>query len=278
LERSEVKLPDATRMGAVEINVRDVERELRFYEALLGLRKRRESNGVVDLGIVRLRHTPDAPARARGASGLYHMAILVPSRPDLGRAIAHLVRARYPLEGASDHLVSEALYLSDPEGNGIEIYRDRPRDEWRWSDGHLHMATEPMDVEGVLSSAGDSAWNGMPDGTVMGHVHLQVRDVAPAEAFYRDAVGFDVTTHYPSAAFLSAGRYHHHLAVNTWGTAGGPPASSDALGLRAYEIVVPDRAALDAAEDTLRDARRVDPDALEARDPSGNALVLRSGS
>jgi len=161
------KLPDATRMGAVEVNVLDVERELRFYEGLLGLKRRGTRGDVTDLGLVRLRHTPDAPPRTRGASGLYHMAILVPTRPDLGRAIAHLVRARYPLEGASDHLVSEALYLSDPEGNGIEIYRDRPRDEWRWANGTLHMATEPMDVEGVLSSAGETSWAGMPDGTTM---------------------------------------------------------------------------------------------------------------
>jgi catechol 2,3-dioxygenase len=121
-------------------------------------------------------------------------------------------------------------------------------------------------------------WQDMPEGSVMGHVHLQVLDVAPAEAFYRDAIGFDVTTHYPGASFLSAGGYHHHLAVNTWGTRGGPPASPDALGLRAYEILVPDRAVVDAAEDGPLAARRVDRDSAETRDPSGNVVRLRVGA
>ncbi|HET6405063.1 MAG TPA: VOC family protein [Candidatus Thermoplasmatota archaeon] len=267
------KLPDAARIGTVDLNVADLDRALRFYRDTLGWREHGRRDGVVELGadatFLRLHHTPDARPRGRGEAGLYHVAYLLPSRADLGALLHHLVRARYPLEGASDHAVSEALYLSDPEGNGIEIYADRARDEWPRTGERIDMTTQPMDVQGVLAEGAGRAWGGAPDGARVGHVHLQVNDVPAAERFYRDVVGLDLVTRYGAqASFLSAGGYHHHVAVNGWGTAGGAPAQPGTLGLRSFELAVP----RDALDET---AARLGGE--EARDPAGNVVrVVRA--
>lgn len=272
------KLPPEARMGAVTLAVRDLERSLRYYTDTLGFRALEQTGDHAVLGadkpLLRLVAEPDAKPRPRGVSGLYHVAYLVPTRADLGRLIAKVIEARTPVQGASDHLVSEALYLGDPDGHGIEVYRDRPRSEWPVANGRLHMATEPMDVEAVLASANGTRYEGLPRGSVVGHVHLNVGDVEDAETFYRDGVGFDVTTHYPMAAFLSAGGYHHHLAVNAWEGVGAPPAPKGTVGLREYELLVPTSEALDDAAKRLG----VDvSDSAVARDPSGNTLRVRVG-
>jgi catechol 2,3-dioxygenase len=280
-----------TTLGAVSLTVSDLRRSQAFYERALGLRTHELDDGGLALcapgapaarALVRLYGDPSAPALDRRATGLYHLAILLPSRVDLGHALVRLAQTRWPLDGASDHLVSEALYLSDPDGNGIEIYRDRPRSEWRYDHGRLEMATLPLDLRSIVAEMGrdPEPRDAVPSGTVIGHVHLQVADVADAEAFYHGVLGFDVIVRsYPGALFVSAGGYHHHLGLNTWHSRGSGPARPGSVGLRSYEIALPSPA---EREPILGRARRAgvtiesspagDP---MLRDPSGNLIVLR---
>jgi catechol 2,3-dioxygenase len=277
-----------TEMGAVRLTVAELDSARDFYRDAIGLTELPSENGGVRLGagdwpIVELIGDPDAPPRPQGTSGLFHLAIVVPSRPDLARALQRVAEAGWRLTGASDHLVSEALYLSDPEGNGIELYRDRPRDQWPVRDGTLQMDTLPLDLDGVLSELRrEDANSGMPAGTRIGHVHLNVGDLTAAEAFYSGALGFDVTVRgYPGALFVSAGGYHHHLGLNTWAGEGAPPPPPGARGLREYEIVLPSAEALAAEEDRLREAGfepARDGDQVRVTDPSGNRVVLTSRS
>jgi catechol 2,3-dioxygenase len=277
-------------MGAVRLTVGDLEGQRDFYRDAIGLTPLEPENGVVRLGangdsqpIVELVGDPDAPPRPRGTSGLFHLAILVPTRADLARALQRVAEAGWRLTGASDHLGSEALYLSDPEGNGIELYRDRPREEWPVRDGVLQMDTLPLDLDGVLGELRrEDAEAAMPAGTRIGHVHLNVGDLTAAEAFYSGALGFDVTVRgYPGALFVSAGGYHHHLGLNTWAGEGAPPAPAGSRGLDQYEIRLPGSAQLAAEEDRLREAG-FEPeraaDRIRVTDPAGNRVVLAAGS
>ena len=278
-----------TSMGPVRLTVANPDGVRDFYRDAIGLSELQPEDGIVRLGtdgdsgeaIVELAGDPDAPPRPRGTSGLFHLAILVPSRADLARALQRVAEAGWRLSGASDHLVSEALYLSDPEGNGIELYRDRPREEWPVRDGVLQMDTLPLDLDGVLGELRrEDAGGGMPDGTRIGHVHLNVGDLAAAEAFYSGALGFDVTVRgYPGALFVSAGGYHHHLGLNTWAGEGAPPAPEGSRGLRQFEIVLPSGEALAAEVDRLRVAGfepEEDEGGARATDPSGNRVLLRA--
>ena len=275
------------RMGPVRLTVADVDGVRDFYRRAIGLAERDSGNGIVHLGtegasgetLVELVGDPDAPPRPRGTSGLFHLAILVPSRADLARALQRVAEAGWRLSGASDHLVSEALYLSDPEGNGIELYRDRPREEWPVRDGVLQMDTLPLDLDGVLGELRrEDADTGMPPGTRIGHVHLNVGDLTAAEAFYSGALGFDVTVRgYPGALFVSAGGYHHHLGLNTWAGEGAPPPPKGSRGLREFAIELPGADQLAAEEERLRGAgfepQREDG-TVRVSDPSGNEVVL----
>ena len=281
-------LPDDTALGPVRLRAGDLDRMAAFYMRAVGLRELGRSGSEVLLGtgdgavLVELEGDPSAPARPARTTGLFHQAILVPSRADLGVALRRVLDAGWQFTGASDHLVSEALYLDDPEGNGIEIYRDRPREEWPLgSDGAVEMATLALDVAGVMASASEGTPDeGMPDGTVMGHVHLQVADIPAAERHYADGLGFDVTVRgYPGALFVSAGGYHHHLGLNTWGTREAPPPPEGARGLVRYRVVVPTAADLRAVGDRL-DAAGVRAEArdggLEVTDPSGNRALVEA--
>jgi catechol 2,3-dioxygenase len=280
--------PD-TSMGAVRLTVADLARSRGFYERAIGLRGSERDDGTLALGLpgepplVELTGDSSAPALDRRATGLYHLAILMPSRRDLALTLARLAEARWPLDGASDHLVSEALYLSDPDGNGIEIYRDRPRQEWRHVDGKLAMDTLPLDLDSVLGElSGLSDRQAVaPAGTRMGHVHLQVSDIPEAERFYSGVLGFDVMVRsYPGALFVSAGGYHHHLGLNTWHSRGAAPPAPGAIGLRNYEIVLPGREELERVLDRVNSAGievREDGDGWLVRDPSGNGVMLRAG-
>jgi catechol 2,3-dioxygenase len=276
-----------TSPGAVSLTVSDLARSRAFYETALGLGVRESEDGGLAFGVpggadlVRLYGDPSAPALDRRATGLYHQAILFPTRLDLAHALARLAEARWPLDGVADHLVSEAMYLSDPDGNGIELYRDRPRADWRYDGGQLQMATLPLDLRNLAAEldAADGPQAAAPAGTVIGHVHLQVASIPDAEAFYHGVLGFDVTTRgYPGALFVSAGGYHHHLGLNTWHSAGSGPAAQGSVGLRSYEVVVPDAAELEHVLGRVRDAGldvdRRGADSAAVRDPSGNLVVL----
>lgn len=266
-------------IGAVSLRVRDLPGLTAFYRDAIGLSVLERSAGETVLGaggeaLVRL----EAGAQgASSAAGLFHMAILLPSRRDLANWLAHAAAAGVRLEGASNHLVSEALYLSDPEGNGIEIYRDRSRPEWpRLDGGAIRMATERLDLEALLREADGPAYAGMPEGTVMGHIHLRVGDVAGAEAFYRDALGFDVMVHYPGASFLSTGGYHHHIAANIWHSRGAGVRREDEPGLARFELVARDEAAFAALRQRMLAAGCDEAGGAPAvADPWGNRIVLR---
>ena len=242
----------ATHMGPVTLAVADLARSIDFYTNVLGMKVLSQGEGKATVGagttpLVQLQEQPGARRQPQYSTGLYHAAILVPSRADLGRVIINLSRHAYPIGGFGDHLVSEAMYLDDPDGNGLEIYRDRPRDEWQWDGDQVRMATDPVDVDGVIKSVDnpEAPYAGMPDGTVLGHMHLRVGDIPQAEAFYAGILGFEVIFKMPSALFISAGRYHHHLGMNIWHSRNAPPAPADSVGLREYTVILPDEAARD---------------------------------
>jgi catechol 2,3-dioxygenase len=280
------ELPADAQPGAIRLRVADLEAMRGFYERTLGLRTFGDEDGVTALGVeggrplVELVADPEAPPRPPRSTGLFHLALLTPTRADLARALRRVVASGWRLSGASDHLVSEALYLSDPEGNGIELYRDRPRDDWEILDGGLRMATLPLDLDSLLAEPGA----GEPDpwiaaGTRLGHVHLQVADLAAAEAFWVDALGFDVTVRaYPGALFVSTGGYHHHVGLNTWAGAGAPSPPRGSLGLVRFELVLPDDGAVRAAADRLAGVATVEAvdSGVLAADPSGNAVLVRT--
>jgi len=243
--RAPSPLPDALRLGHVRLQVGDLARSLDYYTTVLGLEARNAAGGSADLHavgeaaplVVLEERAGTTPIGVNSRLGLYHFAILLPDRAALGRFLAHLSRTGTRI-GASDHLVSEALYLRDPDGLGIEVYRDRPRSEWRVANGELAMASDPLDSAGVLAAGLDEPWTGMPRGTVMGHVHLHVGDLDQAAAFYQRGVGFDITVwNYPGALFFSAGGYHHHLGTNVW--APGPAPTADQARLLEWTLVVP---------------------------------------
>ncbi len=278
-------LPAATALGAVRLTVADLAPTAVFYEQVIGLRPLRHDGDAVTLGtpggrpLVELVERADAAPRPARSSGLFHLAVLLPTRADLALALRRIALAQHPLQGASDHLVSEALYLADPEGNGIEVYRDRPRAEWgREADGQIKMATLPLDLDDLIGALPD-ADAGLPDETTIGHVHLQVADLDRAEAFYSGVLGFDVVVRgYPGALFVSAGGYHHHLGLNTWASRGGAPNAPGVRGLDRFVVALPDAAAL--AEVRARLAAAGAPvaerdGALVTTDPFGNELELR---
>ena len=269
-------------MGMVSLMVADLEAVAGFYERTIGLERVDGDTSAIRMGaggrpLVGLVAAPDAPARPAGTTGLFHLAILVPSRPALAAALERVAGSGWRFTGASDHLVSEALYLRDPEGNGIEIYRDRPRAQWPVHDGQLQMDTLPLDLHSLRAETGEGG-NGMPAGTVIGHVHLNVADIPASESFYSGLLGFDVTVRgYPGALFVSAGGYHHHLGLNTWVGEGAPPPPAGSRGLARYEIVVPGGDALDEIRDRLAEAGfqpEASGDAIRVADPSGNEVVL----
>lgn len=273
--------------GPVTLNVADLERVATFYRDALGLQERAADDRTVHLGtadrdLVVLHHTPDA-APAPQAAGLFHVAILYPSRSDLADAILRVGQHGVRLDGASDHLVSEAVYLRDPEGNGIELYRDRERDEWRTDDhGHVAMDTLPLDLAGVLREASDPARpasGAVPGDAIVGHIHLQTADIAASRAFYADALGFDVMVEsYPGALFVATDGYHHHIGLNVWNSR-GRLAVPGARGLRHATLLLADDEVRTRTIERLRAADvAFDEDAdgtLTVTDPAGVTLRLR---
>jgi catechol 2,3-dioxygenase len=251
------RLPAATRVGGVHLLVSELGRSRAFYEQVLGLRALAVEAGKVSFGahgddrtLVTLQTRPGVTGAPRGGFGLFHFALLLPDRAALGRFASHLSTQQVRL-GMADHLVSEALYLSDPDGLGIEVYADRPRHTWRHHERQLAMGTDPLDIASVIAAAGGAAWDGAPFGTTIGHVHLHVGSLADAEAFYHRALGLDkMVWSYPGALFLAAGGYHHQLGTNTWSP--GPAPSADRAQLVEWELIVPSAADAAAVDRSLR--------------------------
>ena len=283
-----VELPAATAMGAVHLTVADLDRSIEYYRKAIGLQVcdrsgRQASLGTQAAALLTLVEEPGARP-ALGYTGLYHFALLLPEREHLARWLAHAARERVSLVGLSDHFVSEAIYLSDPDRHGIEIYADRPRTLWEgrvWS----RMTTIPLDVDDLLGELVDPAtaqFDGLPDGTIMGHVHLRVAAIPDTIAFYRDVLGFGLMAQLGAeAAFLSAGGYHHHLGANTWESRGAPPPAFGSAALRHATIVLPTRAERDELVQRVVDAGyepEDTPDGPIVRDPSGNALLAAAAT
>lgn len=277
-----------TTVGPVHLTVADLDRSRRHYREAIGLAALAEGEGRAAFGVeaaagprelIVLHERPGA-GPGRGYSGLYHFALLLPERRDLARWLAHAARDRVPMTGLSDHFVSEALYLQDPDGHGIEIYWDRPREAW---EGRVaaRMTTVALDVDGLMSELPDPAaepFDGLPAGTVMGHVHLRVARIPETVRFYRDLLGFGLMAEYGAqAAFLSAGGYHHHIGVNTWESAGVGVAPDGAAALRQATIVLPGPEARRAVVERLAAAGHPPeegPEGPVVRDPSGIRLLL----
>lgn len=280
------RIDPRTTLGRVVLVVEDLDRGLRFYGDALGLHPRARGAGVLELAatengapLLELREYRNAVRKPPRTTGLYHVAILFPNRQELANAVTRLITSGVPLTGASDHLVSEAIYLDDPAGNGLELYADRPRETWRFADGQVAMDTKPLDLNGLLATAQDWSRPAPPE-TRIGHIHLHVADLRRAESFYHDVIGLDLMLHYGrAAAFLSAGGYHHHLGLNTWAGVGAPRPPANAVGLREFTIVLPDAAALRDVSSRMEAAGypfEVEQAGLRVltHDPDGNRLVL----
>lgn len=281
------RLPSATRLGAVRLQVSDLARSLAFYEHTLGLRVVDRNDTHASLAphgdarqIVELVERRGAKPAGRGLLGLYHFAMLLPDRQALGRFVRHLADMRVDA-GGSDHLVSEAFYITDPDGLGIEIYADRPRETWQRIGRELMISTDPVDVAGLVASAGDTLWTGMPVGTTIGHVHLHVGNLAQGSAFFSDGLGFDrMTWRYPGALFLGAGGYHHHLGTNEWAGAGARPPGDEDARLLEWTIEVPtadDVAAVVRSVSTAgHQVEEIAQGDARTRDPWGTVIRVRA--
>lgn len=281
------RLPDATRLGAVHLQVADLERSLAFYQTVLGLAVLDQTattatltpHGATESLVELVERKGARPAGIDRRLGLFHFAILLPTRAHLAAFVRHANGLGVQL-GAGDHIVSEAFYLHDPDGLGIEVYADRPRETWRAIDGQLVMGTDPVDTEDLLAS-GDALWTGMPMGTVMGHVHLHVGEISRASAFYSEALGFDrMVWNYPGALFLAAGGYHHHLGTNIWAGPGARHPNDDDARLLEWNIVVPSTADVAAVATSLEAAGhtplREGNHSIVTRDPWDTPVRIRT--
>jgi len=272
------------RIGTVRLKVRDLGVVSAFYQSVLGLSPVETGKDRIMLGtagtlLLELVGDPNlAPLDPRQA-GLFHTAFLMPTRLDLARWVAHVAEARVALQGASDHLVSEALYLTDPEGNGIEVYADRPVSRWHGAGGEITMSTDPLDLQDLLQSAEGTDWSGFPEGGSVGHVHLQVGDTTEADRFYRDVLGLDIAVRYPGASFYGSGGYHHQLAGNVWNSRSAGRRPEGMAGLDAVEIMLRDTAAFTSIAERA-DGRGIastrNADSLTLHDPWGTAITLRT--
>jgi len=279
-------LPPSTTIGPVSLFVPDLERSILFYEDVLGFKTHLHEGDTAELGapdgtvLLELIERPTFVRPSRHNPGLFHFAILFPTRADLGRSLIHLSESEWKLSGAGDHLVSEALYLDDPDGNGIELYADRPSETWEYQDGLVQMDTLAVDMESLIAAGreDESPWHGIPDGTKMGHVHLKVSDLEATGEFYRNLLGFALMAKMPQALFVSVGGYHHHIGLNTWMSENYEDAPADSLGLKGFTINVPTQADLDVIEAKLIDTGTIlDFTDLTPflRDPSGIGIWIK---
>ncbi|WP_312795238.1 VOC family protein [Tianweitania sp.] len=270
------------RIGKVTLTVNDLAGVSAFYQSVLGLALVDQTDGVARLGVgdsvfLELVGDPSAPRSSARDAGLFHTAFLLPTRADLGSWIDYLARNRFSIQGASDHAVSEALYLADPEGNGIEVYADRPSSEWPYASGKLGMTTERLDIENLRAAAAGLEWQAAPAGSIIGHVHLQVGATPEADAFYADALGLDITARYPGASFYSSGGYHHHLAGNIWNSRNAAKRVPGSTGLREVELLAADAETYDKTAARLEEAGialHQQTSGIRVEDPWGTSLSL----
>jgi catechol 2,3-dioxygenase len=285
MPEAKYRLIDEINLVPISLTVSDLNRSLSFYHDILGLELRNHTRNQAVLGT---EHSPELillteNPRVRlepGRTGLYHFALRLPNRQELAHALASLLEADWPLEGYSDHGVSEAVYLADPDQNGIEIYRDRPRDHWPVVNGQLQMVTDPLDIQGLMSELDGQKRRhvALPSETSLGHIHLRVASISKSEEFYCGVLGFQLMQRFGnSAGFVSTGGYHHHIGFNTWQSAGAQPPSPEAAGLRYFGLRLPDN---DALQDLLKhlQSRGIHPEAYKSgylvRDPSYNAIMI----
>ncbi|MDB5052861.1 MAG: hypothetical protein JWM44_911 [Bacilli bacterium] len=274
-----------TEIGQIHLKVSQLERSIQFYREVVGFELLQKVGNTAELTVdgknrlLVLEEIPNAViVPRRNTTGLYHFAILVPTREDLSLSLRNLLHHQIHV-GQGDHLVSEALYITDPDNNGIEIYADRPRSTWKW-DGQKQviMATDPIEWQSLLDEAGEQTWNKLSSETIIGHVHLHVADLQKAEQFYCQTLGFEITAKMGDMAlFISAGGYHHHIGLNTWAGVGAPPPPPDAVGLRYYSIIIPNTNELETILTNLKNAgipvEQQDGGWL-VQDPSKNTILL----
>ncbi len=282
--------PFATRaplhIGAVGLSVADLDRTAAYYRDVIGLKLIDRTDGVATLGaggvvLLELTQARNLKPDDQRSAGLYHTAFLMPTRADLARWVLHIARRRDPIAGASDHGVSEAFYLDDPEGNGIEVYSDRPAQSWQWRDGLVAMPTKPLDVEAIVAEVEgkETEFAGVPEGMRIGHIHLRVGDLDSAENFYRGTIGLDLTRRRQGAAFMSSGHYHHHVAGNIWHSAGAPARDPDRAGLAWFSMLAADSATFEAACKRLEAAgasAQSIANGIETQDPWGTRVRLQT--
>lgn len=275
--------PPYTFVDLVELKVTDLQRSLTFYQNVIGFKVLEQTDKKALLtadgktALVSIEQPEGITEKEPRRTGLYHFALLLPSRAELGKIFFHFVQNNIRI-GASDHAVSEALYLDDPDGNGIEIYADRPDTEWEWSNGEVRMVTEPLDGQGVLAAANGEKWEGLPKETVMGHIHMHVADLVKTEEYYTKGLGFDVVTRYGGMAlFISTGGYHHHIGLNTWNGVGAPAPSENSAGIKQFTLVLPNEPALQTTVENLKNIGayvQEENGVTFTKDPSQNKIKL----
>jgi catechol 2,3-dioxygenase len=272
-----------TFVSEVHLKISNLTKSVQFYTDIIGLQILSRSEKLASLTadgvntLVVLEEIDNATANTGRKTGLYHIALLLPNRPQLANTLYHLLETRYPLQGASDHLVSEAIYLADPDGNGIEIYTDRPEDTWKKYDGTIEMATNPLNAEDLLAQRDTESFVGLPPETIMGHIHLQVSSIKESEEFYQ-ALGFYAVNRYGlQALFISTGGYHHHIGLNTWNSAGASAPSENEVGLKTFTVKFPNEEARNLAINNLKTSGaeiRQKENQISTFDPSKNLILL----
>lgn len=265
----------------VELKVTNLENSLTFYQEVVGFKVLEKTATKALLtadgqtALLSIEQPADIIPAQQKTTGLYHFALLLPTREDLGAVLRHFAETNIRI-GAGDHLVSEALYLNDPDGNGIEIYSDRPDTEWTWKDGYVGMDTLQINAQSILEAGANTQWNGLPEGTVMGHIHLSVKELVETEKFY-NALGLQVVTPYPGALFMASGKYHHHVGLNTWNGVGASAPAENVVGLKAFTLVFPSTEELNAAIDQLKaiEVEVIQEDGIfTTKDPSQNKIKM----
>lgn len=274
-----------TFVAQVNLKVQNLVRSLAFYKEIIGFKILEQTERTAKLTadgktvLLSIEERDDIIPKQQNTTGLYHFALLLPNRAYLGKVLKHFLQVGYPLQGASDHLVSEAIYLADPDGNGIEIYSDRAPSEWTWNNNEVVMPSEPLDVEDLLGVAQENPWIGLPPGTIMGHIHLHVSDLKKNKDFYIDGLGFEVVSRYGNhALFISEGKYHHHIALNIWNGVGAPPPSINSVGLESFTLMVANE---EKRNNIIAQLKNIGASITEENgefvtsDPSGNRIRLR---